>query len=110
MHGDFCFKIDNEKLHNICHTEDVRTFIRKQQKNYVGHVVWMPVDRGIKQLMFNSDKYHRIGRTTPFLLEQVFSDNNLTVERFINSSIVPNFLLIKVWLRSHLLVIVYMVK
>ena len=38
------------------HTEDVSTFIRKQQKNYAGHVVRMPVDRGIKQLMFNSDK------------------------------------------------------
>ena len=68
------------------HTEDVSTFIRKQQKNYAGHVVRMPVDRGIKQLMFNSDKYHRFGRTTPSLLEQVLSDNNLTVQRFINLS------------------------
>ena len=76
--GDFRFKIDNEKLHHICHTEDVSLFIRKQQKNYV--------DRGIKQLMFNSDKYHRIRRTTPSLLEQVLPDNNLTVERFINFS------------------------
>ena len=58
--GDFRFTIDNEKLHHICHTEDVSLFIRKQQKNYAGHVVRMPVDRGIKQLMFNSDKYHRI--------------------------------------------------
>ena len=66
------------------HTEDVSTFIRKQQKNYAGHVVRMPVDRGIKQLMFNSDKYHRSGR--PSLLEQVLPDNNLTIERFINLS------------------------
>ena len=84
--GDFRFKISNEKLHNICNTEDVSIFIRKQQKNYAGHVVRMPVDRSIKQLMFNCDKYHRIGRTTPSLLEQVLSDNNLTVERFINLS------------------------
>ena len=84
--GDFRLKIDNEKLHHICYTEDVSLFIRKQQRNYAGHVVWMPVDRGIKQLMFNSDKYHRIGRTTPSLLKQKLSDNNLTVERFINLS------------------------
>ena len=82
--GDFRFQINNKKLHNICHTEDISTFIRKQEKNYTGHVVWMPVDCGIKQLMFNSDKNHRIGRTTPSLLEQVWSDNNLTVERLIN--------------------------
>ena len=67
--GNFHFKINNEKLHNIFfHTEDVSTFIRKQQKNYAGHVVRMPVDRGIKQLMFNSDKYHRTGRPSLCLL------------------------------------------
>ena len=82
--GDFRLKIDNEKLHHFC--QDVSLFIRKQQKNYAGHVVRIPADRGIKQLMFNSDKYHIIGRTTPSLLEQVLSDNNLTVERFINLS------------------------
>ena len=41
--GDFRLKIDNEKLHHICYTEDVRMyvslFIRKQQRNYAGHVV-----------------------------------------------------------------------
>ena len=62
--GDFRFKIDNEKLHHICHTEDVSLFIRKQQKNYAGHVIRMPVDRGIKQLKFNSDKYHRYCQIT----------------------------------------------
>ena len=56
------------------------------KRTYAGHVARMPVDRGIKQLIFNSDKYHRIGRTTPSLLEQVLLDNNLTVERFINLS------------------------
>ena len=63
--GDFRFKIDNEKLHHICHTEDVNLFIQKQQKNYVGHVVWMPVDRGIKQLMFNSDNITELEEQLP---------------------------------------------
>ena len=30
--GDFRFKISNKKHHNICHTEDVSTFIRKNKR------------------------------------------------------------------------------
>ena len=29
--------------------------------------------------MFNSDKYHRIGRTSPSLLEQVLSDYKVSI-------------------------------
>jgi len=39
---------------------DVSSFIREQQTNYAGHVIRMPIQR--KQLMFNDDKYHRVGR------------------------------------------------
>jgi len=46
----------------------------------------MPVDRSAKQLMFNDDKYHRVGRVTPSLLEQVISHENLSVDNFMNIS------------------------
>ena len=82
--GDFRYKIDNEKLHAICHTSDVSNFVRQQQKNYASHVVRMPVERYAKQLMFNDDKYHRVGRHTPDLLEQVIKDNNCSIDMFIN--------------------------
>ena len=85
--GDFRYKINNAKLHTICNTKDVSDFIRNQQMSYAGHVVRMSNERCVKQLMFNSDTYHRVGRVTPSLLEQVLSDNNLTIERFMNISL-----------------------
>ena len=84
--GDFRYKINNVKLHAICRTEDVSCFIRKQQMSYAGHVIRMKNDRGTKQLMFNCDKYHRVGRVTPSLLEQVLSNSNQTIESFINKN------------------------
>jgi len=49
----------------------------------------MPVDRSAKQLMFNDDKYHRVGRVTLSLLEQVISHDNLSVDNFIIMEISP---------------------
>ena len=40
-------------------------------------MVRMPIEPCEKQLMFN-DKYHRIGRITPSLIEQVLQFNNST--------------------------------
>ena len=59
--GDFRYKINNAKLHAICNTKDVSDFIRNQQMSYAGHVVRMSNERCVKQLMFNSDTYHRVG-------------------------------------------------
>ena len=84
---DFRYMLNNEKVHAICCTSNVSNFIRKQQKDDAGHVVSMPIERCEKQLMFNDDKYHRIGRVTLSLLEQELKFNNLTMEKFINSSL-----------------------
>ena len=74
--GDFWFELNNEKVHAICCTSDISNFIRKQQKDYAGQVLRMFIECCEKQLMFNDDKYHRIGRVTAYLLEQVLKFNN----------------------------------
>ena len=84
--GDFRYKITNDKLHEICKTSDVSNFIRLQQKRYAGHVIRMPIERNAKQLMFD-DEYHRVGRATPSLLEQVAKFANTTIDSFINFSL-----------------------
>ena len=86
-HRDFQYKLNNEKVHAICCTYDVSNFILKHQNDYAGHVVRMPIERCEKQLMFNDDKYHRIGRVSPSLLEQVLMFNNSNIDNFINNSI-----------------------
>ena len=83
--GDFWYKLNNEKGHVICCTSDVSNFIRKQQKDYAGHVIRMATECCEKQhwcLMMIS----RIGKVTPFLLEQVMKFNNSTIGNFINNS------------------------
>ena len=74
--GDFWYELNNEKVHAISCTSDVSNFVWKQQKDYAGHVVRIFIECCEKQLMFNDDKYHRIGRVTSFLLEQVLKFNN----------------------------------
>ena len=51
--GKFRYKLNNEKVYAICNISDVSNFIRKQQKEYAGHVVRMPIERCDKQVMFN---------------------------------------------------------
>ena len=58
---------------------------KKSKKDYAGHVVRMPIERCEKQLMLNDGKYHRIGRITLSLLEQVLKFNNSTIDNFINN-------------------------
>ena len=77
--GEFRYKLNNKKVHSIRVTSDVSIFIRLQQKNYAAHVIRMDMERCIKQLMFNDDKYHKVGRTTPSLLDQVLRNENYTM-------------------------------
>ena len=69
----------------ICSTPDVSNFIQKQQKDCAGQVVRMPIERCEKQLMFNDNKYHRIGKITLSLLEQVLKFNNSIIDNSINN-------------------------
>ena len=84
--NQFKFKITNEKLHNICGTYDVSYFIRRQQSNYASHLIRTSMERSTKKLLFNDDKYSKVGRTVPSLLEQVVLNNNTTVEQFCNNA------------------------
>ena len=85
--GDSWYKLNNEKIRAICCTWNVINFIRKQRKSYAGYVVRMPIEHCEKQLILNDDKYHRIGRVTTTLLEQVLKFNNCTIgNHFFNSS------------------------
>ena len=85
--GDLRYKLNNEEVHAICRASYVSNFIRKQQKDYAVLVVRMPIERCEKQPMFNDDKYHRIGRATPSLLEQVLKLNNSTINNYISTSL-----------------------
>ena len=71
--GDFRYKLNSENVYAICSKSDVSNFIRKQLKDYTGHVVRMSIERCEKRLMFNDYKYYRIGIVNVYILPKFIS-------------------------------------
>ena len=51
--GDYRMLIDNIRLHRLCGTSDVSSFLRQQQQNYMAAVMRMGIDWSTKLLTFN---------------------------------------------------------
>ena len=60
--NDYRLVITNENLHTLYGTRDVTDFIKGQQASFVAHVIKIPYERSLKQLMFNDDTYRKRGR------------------------------------------------
>ena len=84
---EFQYKISNRKLHKLCGSEDVSYFVKEQQFRYACHVVRMPLNSGVKQLMFNDDSYVKCGRPKLSLLEQVAQNKNLSIDGLCNVAV-----------------------
>ena len=84
VNGDYRYTLDNARLHEICGTADLSLFIKSQQANYVMHIVRMPLERSVKSLMFNDDKYTKRGRPTKSLLDQVAENENMSIDQLCN--------------------------
>ena len=41
--NDFRLRINNARLHEICHTSDVSNFVRSQQYHYAAHIIRIPM-------------------------------------------------------------------
>ena len=80
--NDFRLRINNARLHEICHTPDVSSFVRSQQYNYAAHVTRMAMTRTTKLLMFSDDHYTKKGRPVKTLMDQVVEHKNITLDRF----------------------------
>ena len=72
--------------YNISLISDFLHF-KSQQASYVAHVIRMPNERSLKQLMFNDDTYRKRGRPFKTLLEQVVSDKDVSIDVFCNRSL-----------------------
>ena len=85
--NQFKFKLSNYKIHNLCNTSDVSNFIKGQQNNYAAHLIRTSRDRSTKKLLFNDDKYTKVGRVVPSLLVQVVHNKHTTIDEFCNYAI-----------------------
>ena len=57
------FALTNEDILRLCNTEDIESFIRRQQRNYLAHVIRHDDASISKRLTFNDDP-RRPGRST----------------------------------------------
>jgi len=85
--NDFRLVITNDDLHTICGTHDISEFVKRQQSNYASHIIRMPNERSLKQLMFNDDLCRKRGRSSKTLLEQVLNEKNISLDEFCNRSV-----------------------
>ena len=53
----------------------------------MAHVIRMPNERSLKQLMFNDDTYRKRGRPFKTLLDQVVSDKDVSIDVFCDRSL-----------------------
>ena len=65
--NSWAFVLSNEELYKICATENVSSFIERQQKSYVAHIIRRDDEALSKRLTFNDDVSHRRGITISLL-------------------------------------------
>ena len=85
--NDYRYRINNKRLHEICGTADLATYIGRQQLEYAKHVIRMSQGRSLKLLMFNDDKYTKRGRPSKTLLDQVTEHSSLTIDKLCNRAL-----------------------
>ena len=61
----------NEDFYTICVTENITSFILKQQSKYLAHLIRSRNDSVSKKIPFNSDRYHKRRRYAITLMEDV---------------------------------------
>ena len=75
--GDWNYKISSARLLELCKTENLSVYIKKQQLKYCAHLIRQPNDCLNKQLMFNSNKNVKVGKKVPNLLKKVLDNQGL---------------------------------
>lgn len=59
--NEWSFALSNEDLHNICRTENINIYVRRQQQKYLAHIARQPNNTLTKQLLFNCDESRKPG-------------------------------------------------
>ena len=67
------FVLTNENLISMANTTELSTFIRKQQRSYMGKIIRKDNQSLVKRLLFNNDSSRKPGRQLT-LLSNVLND------------------------------------
>ena len=80
--GSWSYVYTNENLLQMSGTTDVITFVQKQQKKYVAHLVRRPNTCMMKQLLFNSNKSKKRGQLITLLTSVLRNERCLAEDLF----------------------------
>ena len=80
--SSFHFIYTNDDILCICNTDDIHTFIEKQQINYLAHITRQPNQTLTKMLLFNSNKRTKQGRPIETLEDKVLKATGKSADNF----------------------------
>lgn len=73
------FILSNNDLVSLCGTQDLKSFVARQQKKYLAHIIRFDDERIAKRLLFNNNPQHRPGRKIT-LMKRVLQNEGYTEE------------------------------
>ena len=83
---DWRYRINNQELYRLTKTETIEDFHRKQQNNWVSHVIRRRNDNICKILTFDTTRRTKRGRKTPSILERAIEYSGTSRTEFIRNS------------------------
>ena len=91
QNNDFCYKISTQQLHQICQTEDISTYIRNQQVNFLAHIARQSNDCTTKRMTFEKNPNTRRGRKLNTLVTNGLDFLELDLNQFCQMALDRNF-------------------
>jgi len=79
---DHHYVLTNERILQLCKTDDIPTFVAKQQGSYLGHLARQRNECLTKRLLFNDDKRTKLGRPLETLEDKVMKNESCTKDQF----------------------------
>ena len=80
--SEFKYILSNDDILRICHTEDIPTFVARQQSSYLGHLARQSNSFLTKRLLFNDDKHTKVGRPIETLEDKVMKNAQISKDVF----------------------------
>ena len=79
---DFRYVYSNERILQICKSEDIHTYVARQQESYLGHLARQSNKCFTKRLLFNANKRTKVGRPAETLEDKVMKNSQCTKDQF----------------------------
>ena len=84
---NYAFYYSSEDVRHICQTEDIMSYVNRQQTKYLAHVARKNTKSLTKKLLFNDDRNRKKGRPVLTLEDYVLMQQNMTKDQFYRAAL-----------------------